>query len=42
MQGEREDPPPLTADERARILFERIHRSPRIPDRYAERRAVSR
>lgn len=34
--------PPLTEQERARILFERIHRSPRIPDRYAERRAVSR
>ena len=32
---------PLTEEERAR-LFERIHRSPRIPDRYADRRAVSR
>ena len=24
------------------IIFDRIHRSPRIPDRYAARRAVSR
>ena len=23
-------------------IFDRIHRSPQIPDRYAERRAVSR
>lgn len=42
MTGEREPTPPLTEQERARILFERIHRSPRIPDRYAGRRAVSR
>lgn len=32
----------LTERERARTLFDRIHRSPRIPDRYVERRAVSR
>lgn len=32
---------PLTEEEWAR-LFDRIHRAPRIPDRYAERRAVSR
>ena len=32
---------PLTEEERAR-LFERIHRSPRIPDRYSGRRAVNR
>lgn len=24
------------------VIFDRIHRSPRIPDRYAARRAVSR
>jgi hypothetical protein len=29
---------PLTEEERAH-LFGRIHRSPRIPDRYAERHA---
>lgn len=28
-------------DEDAATIFDRIHRSPRIPDRYAERRAVS-
>lgn len=42
MTDQRKETEPLTEQERARILFERIHRSPRIPDRYAERRAVSR
>lgn len=47
MTGERTPPlppapgAPLTEPERA-LLFERIHRSPRIPDHYAGRRAVSR
>lgn len=41
MIGDRKLTEPLTEEER-RLLFERIHRAPRIPDRYAERRAVSR
>lgn len=31
----------VTKDRRS-YIFDRIHRSPRIPDRYADRRAVSR
>jgi hypothetical protein len=34
MTGERKLTEPLTEEDRAR-LFNRIHRSPRIPDRYA-------
>lgn len=34
--------PPLSESERARAIFDRIHRSPRLPDRYADRRADSR
>lgn len=42
MTDEYKEREPLNERERARALFDRIHRSPRIPDRYAERRAVSR
>ncbi len=41
MSAPRKPTEPLTEEERAQ-LFGRIHRSPRIPDRYAGRRAVSR
>ena len=42
MTDDRKEREPLTERERAKILFDRIHRSPRIPDHYAARRAVSR
>lgn len=35
-------PPRDEKDRERSIIFDRIHRSPRIPDRYAARRAVSR
>lgn len=41
MTDQRETDERRIEEDRAR-LFDRIHRSPRIPDRYAERRAVSR
>lgn len=32
----------VTKDRERSGIFDRIHRSPRIPDRYADRRAMSR
>ena len=39
MSGARKLSEPLTEEEGKR-LFDRIHRSPRIPDRYADRRTA--
>jgi hypothetical protein len=35
-------PAPIRDEDRAAIIFARIHRSPRLPDHYADRRALSR
>lgn len=43
MKDDRRSDEDATKPDRQRSpIFDRIHRSPRIPDRYAERRAVSR
>lgn len=42
MTDDRQQPPTLPNEHASGTIFDRIHRSPRIPDRYADRRAVSR
>lgn len=42
MTDDRQQPQASPRDKPSTTIFDRIHRSPRIPDRYADRRAVSR